>query len=457
MANDAPRLPSKKVLFVKPNRRRERPKPTPSLPESYEATVGRLSHLGDGMVETPAGRRFVPFTAPGDKVRLKPGRAAPRKESEIPVVLEALLAPSPHRAAPACRHFGTCGGCAVQHVDDDTYGAWKRDLVVQALRHRGFREVAVDPLVRVPAQSRRRATLSFRRKGRTATLGFRRRSSHDIVDVEQCPVLWPGLERLLPALRALIAGSFPEGLGGQIEITACDTGIDLVVYELPPPDRALRESAARFAAQNGVARVSWMAQHGFVDLIASHSQPVVRFGGIAVPVPPGAFLQAVAQSETEIATRVERALQKAERVADLFCGLGTIALPLARARSVHGIDGDLAMVAALKQAVAMARTDPPLRLSVEHRDLSRRPLQADELARFQAVVFDPPRAGAQAQAEPLARSRVPLVLAVSCNPATFARDARTLVDGGYRLERVTPVDQFVWSPHVELVAVLRKK
>jgi len=451
-----PSLPSKKVLFVKPGRPQKPSKPQPALTEPLELTVGRLSHLGEGTVETPAGRRFVAFTAPGDRVRVRPGKPPSRAPHEVPLVLDSIVTPSSRRVAPQCPHFGVCGGCAVQHVDAETYAAWKRDLVVQALRHRGFSGVAVDALVNVAPASRRRATLTLRRTGRNAVVGFRRRGSHEIVDVERCPVLRPELQKVLAPLRALVASSLPEGVG-QAEITWCENGVDLVVTDLPPPERALRESLARFSGQHGIVRVAWMARHGFVDLIAQHAHPLVRFDGVAVTVPTGAFLQAVVESEEQIVGHVVRAVQKAERVADLFCGLGTIALPLAKDHVVHGVDGDLAMVSALKQAVQNLRGDPPRRLTVEQRDLTRRPLLGEDLRRFEAVVFDPPRAGAPVQAEALAKSRVPTIAAVSCNPATFARDARTLVDGGYKLDRVTPIDQFLWSPHVELVAVLRKK
>ncbi|MSO65089.1 MAG: class I SAM-dependent RNA methyltransferase [Alphaproteobacteria bacterium] len=452
--NEPPSLPSRRVLFAKPTRRKQRRRAPPALdPGPIDVTVRDLSHRGEGVVDTPLGRRFIPMTLPGDRIRLVRAKTD-RLSAEVVFALDQVLEPSPHRVAARCPHFGTCGGCAVQHLEDATYRLWKREQVVLALGQHGIRDVAVAPLVGTTPGTRRRASLSFRRRGRTAVLGFRRRQAHDIVDVERCPVLRPELTQLLIPLRALIGAHFPDGLVGQVDLTLCEGGIDVVVADLPPPDRPLREVLARFAGQHRVIRVAWLGRHGFVDLVVQHGPPTVRFGGTAVAMPPGAFLQATEEAETELTRLVVDAVGSSERVIDLFCGLGTFALPLARGAAVHAVDGDAAMVAALKAAAAQApRSGPPLRLTVEQRDLARRPFLAADLKRFAAVILDPPRAGAPEQAAQLAGARVPLVIAVSCNSATFARDARTLVDGGYRLDRVAPVDQFLWAPHIELVAV----
>lgn len=408
--------------------------------------ITALGHAGDGIADTPDGPLFVPFTVPGDRVRLE------KSGAERARLLE-LVEASPDRAVPPCAHFGTCGGCALQHVGPGLYAGWKRDQVVTALRQRGFDDPPVAPAILIPPATRRRARFAWTRVKGAVLLGFQRRGSHELIDLSQCPVLAPALWALVEPLRAFLAQDGKRWPKGDVETVATETGLDLLFVATLAPDRDLRVTLPAFAAGHGVARVSWMPRDGASpELLAQIRAPQLSFDGIGVPPPPGAFLQPSREGETVLLNLVREALGDAKRVADLYCGLGTFTLPLARGRRMRAADGDAAAVAALQAASRSAG----LQIATEMRDLQRRPFMADDLKALDAVIFDPPRAGAPVQAQHLATSKVGRVIAVSCNPATFARDARTLADGGYRLVNVTPVDQFTWSAHVELVALFEK-
>jgi 23S rRNA (uracil1939-C5)-methyltransferase len=287
----------------------------------------------------------------------------------------------------------------------------------------------------------------LRRADGAAHLGFAERGSHRIVDLEACPVLVPDLEALLPALRALAGAVLPPGGRADFRLTASETGVELAIRADLPLTLGRRELLAAFAAEKPLARVAWGD-----EIVVERAAPVVRFGGVAVTLPPAPFLQATEAGERALVAVARSAVGVGSRIADLFCGAGAFALPLSEHSRVHALDADGPAIDALKRAAAQARRP----LVAERRDLFRRPLEPDELDMFDAVVLDPPRAGARAQVERLAASRVPVVAMASCNPGTFARDARILADGGYRLESVTPVDQFLWSAEVELAAILRR-
>ena len=396
--------------------------------------IESIGAQGDGIAETPQGRVFVPFTVPGDLVRVSGGR------------LVEVLEPGPSRVGPACAHFGDCGGCDLQTWRADELLAWKRQRVVQTLAHRAL-TTDVAPVVATPAGERRRARLALTRDGEQVLLGFRARESHRIVNLDACPLLSPALAALVPALRTIAKGD------AVFEITDTESGVDLILEQRNEPNAAMRSVLARFAAIHRVARVSWRSEDNEEpELAAQLATPVLRFGGVAVDLPSGAFVQASPTAEAALLAEVEVAAKGAKRVADLYAGCGAFALPLASLAAVQAVEGNAAAARALEQAARRAN----LRVTVENRDLSRRPLQGDELKKIDLVVLDPPRAGAKEQCDALARSKVATIAYVSCNPATFARDVRTLVDGGYRLERVVPVDQFLWSAHVELVAILRR-
>jgi 23S rRNA (uracil1939-C5)-methyltransferase len=396
-----------------------------------------LGAQGDGIAQTAEGARYVAFALPGECVRAT-GDGIP----------ELLSAPSEDRAKPICRHFGVCGGCAAQHLNDRLYADWKRNIVVEAFRQRGLAP-NVAPLERVAPHSRRRAVFTAQRHGAShSSLGYHRRKSTDLVNLQECPVLSPAIVAGLGALRA-IADALPPGQT-RMTVLATTAGLDVSAeHDSTRLDASAKVAVSRIATQHRLARV---AVNG--EILIEQKAPALYFGGIGITPPSGAFVQAVEAAELAITRIVLEAVGKSRRVADLFCGLGTFTLPLARNSRVLAIDSDIAAIAALDAGIRHAQGLKPIATKV--RDLLQQPLAAKELADFHAVVFDPPRSGAKGQAERLARTRVPLVVAVSCDPGTLARDVRILVDGGYSIESVTPIDQFLFSAHVEAVAVLRR-
>jgi 23S rRNA (uracil1939-C5)-methyltransferase len=375
----------------------------------------------------------VPYTAPGDLVRI---------EASKPV---EIVEPSQHRILPVCRHFGVCGGCALQHLDDETYRNFKRDLVVQTLAQRGISDVAVDAPLVVASQTRRRAALKAVKQNGETRIGFNARQSHAVVDMHECHVLTPELFVAVGKLRVLMQTILREGEQAELHLTEADNGFDLSLKMKRANTPAVIAQIAQRAGQTGVIRVT-----AANEPLAEFEVPHLRIANADVRLPPEPFLQATAESERFLQTYVIERIGKAKFVADLFCGIGTFALPLAAQAKVHAFDGNADMIAALTAAARGAKGLKPL--AAERRDLFRRPLAASELNAFDAVVLDPPHAGAAAQAEQLAKSKVGRVVYISCNPASFARDARTLLDGGFRLADVTPVDQFLWSAQLELAA-----
>jgi 23S rRNA (uracil1939-C5)-methyltransferase len=420
--------------------------------DTVDLTIERVGARGDGIADYRGKPVFVAFTAPGDRVRARLGPK--RDEGRIGEVVK-LVAPGA-RQTPVCPHFGACGGCALQHLADDAYVAMKEDQVRSALAHRGLDPSVVQHLRRLPGGIRRRARLALHRPRKGAPqVGFHGRESREIVDMRVCAVLHPALVAQVAPLRALGAALLQPDDRGAATLTQVDGGVDLLLDVPRAPDLAGLEALAAFAHAHDLARLSWRADETDIPTPVIQRRPArVVFSGIAVDVPPDSFLQASAEADSVLTELVLGGVGSFERVADLYAGLGTFTFPLAARASVHAVDGSRSAVAAL--VAAAARAGIAARVTAEARDLAVRPLAPDELRSFDAVVFDPPRAGAKSQARSLADSRVPRIVAVSCDPATFARDARALVDGGYRLMRVVPVDQFIWSPHVELVALLER-
>ncbi len=395
------------------------------------------------------GPLYIPYAAAGDRLRVRVG--GPRGDGRT-ARIETVLDPSPDRAEPVCRHFGTCGGCSLQHLSDAAVAALKRTLIATALLRKGLPEDTVGETVTAPPHARRRIGLAFHRGGATV-LGFNERASRQILNIRECPVMRPALMHLLSPLRGLCADLNALGRSADLHLTETASGIDLLILLARPADPGLkgREILAKFADTHDLCRISWGTGTD-IEPIVQRREAVMRFAGAAVALPPGAFLQASEAGEAAIRDAAVAAIGKsgAARIADLYAGCGTLSFPLAEIAPVHAVEGDAILAAALTQA---AKGHP---VTVERRDLQRAPLSPAALNDFDAVLFDPPRAGAKPTADALAVSRVPLVVAVSCNPATLARDLRILVDGGYRLAQVTPIDQFTWSAHVEAVAVLRR-
>lgn len=408
-----------------------------------ELVIDHLGARGDGVAAAEGRSVFVPYTLPGERVR---ARIAEERGA-----VEEILAPSPHRVAAPCRHFGDCGGCALQHAACGFYLEWKRQRVMEALDRAGIKEAPVGETIAIPAPTRRRATFAIRRKGKDVLFGFNARASDRIVGIEACEVLRPELLAVLPALKKLCASMPADWRVFDLAVAFLENGLDT---DLRPARRAAEPRGAELLALRDAmeaARVTRLAMNG--ETLLTLAPPVVRFAGVPVSPPSGGFLQASAEGEAALARLVLAAASGARKALDLFCGVGAFAFPLSQTASVHAVDVDRDAVVALKAAAAHA---PYREVTGQTRDLFERPLAGDELHGFDFVVFDPPRAGARAQAEALAAARVPCIAAVSCNPSTFARDAAILVAGGYRLKAVTPVDQFVYSAHVELVGVFER-
>ena len=408
--------------------------------------IDHVGHLGDGVAVVEGQNIFVSYTLGGEiaDVTAVPGHHPGRRQ------LIRVDQASPERIEPFCQHFGICGGCAIQHWDVERYRAWKRNLVIATLAQAKI-ECEVFPLIDAHGDGRRRMTLHAR-KGTHDVLrvGFAAAHSHDVVPIDRCPILDPGLNGALDAAWALAEPLTGIGKPLDIQITATDDGLDIDVRGSGPLSAALVSTLSLVAAKHRLARLT---RHG--ELVLMRQPPRVTMGKARVILPPGSFLQATVAGEDKLASLVMEHCRRAKHIADLFCGVGPFALRLAEKSRTAAYDSDAGAIASLQKAVA---TTPGLKpVKAETRDLFRRPLVAEELRDFDAVAFDPPRQGAQAQAERLAASQVPVVIAVSCNIATFARDARILIDGGYKIEGVTPVDQFRHTPHVELVARFTRK
>ncbi|WP_018697996.1 class I SAM-dependent RNA methyltransferase [Amorphus coralli] len=421
------------------NRRGRRPPSAQPAARDLTVTIRDVGHRGDGVADL-SPPLFVPRTLAGETVRV---RASGSHADPLEIV-----SASPDRQTPPCPYFGTCGGCAVQHMADPAYRAWKRGLVVAALADRGI-DTPVAPLVAASPGSRRRAVLTAHGSGRTVRLGYHARASHDIVDIESCLVLTPGLVERFTAFRDIARLAHPKKGSLRMTVTETETGVDVALEGGAEPDHAGFGALATIMQRNGIARVTLDG----ATLLAL-TEPVVRIGRATVGFPPGGFLQATAEAEQELAFRVSSALAGAKRVADLFSGAGTFALRLAETAPVLAVESDRALLDA--SVAAAARTEGLKPVKGICRDLFTFPVSAKELAKVDGLVFDPPRAGAAAQAAEIATSGVKTVVAVSCNPATLARDLRLLLDGGYVLDEVVPVDQFLYAPHIEVVAVLHR-
>ncbi len=406
----------------------------------FELRIDRVGAQGDGVADGGSGPVFVPLTLAGELVRAD--------VSGERGLLIAVIEPSRDRVAPVCRHFGVCGGCALQHMAAPVYAAWKQAQVVAAFRSRGI-DADVSDVVTCTGK-RRRAVFSAKRTSSGVVFGFHEAGSHELVDLAMCSVLDERIVAALPTLRDLVSPLVSRRGELRVTVTWTEAGLDIALEEsgqtLTPEIRA---HIAKVASQERFARVSISD-----DLAYEALAPFLTMGAAEVVLPPAVFLQAVADAEVAMAELIVAAVGKAKKVVDLFSGIGAFTFRLAKASKVLAADSDKVAIAALVAASKKTSGLKPIEAIV--RDLFREPLSGTELTAYDAVVFDPPRAGAEAQAKMIARSKVKTVVAVSCNPATLARDARILIDGGYRIESVTPVDQFLYSPHIEMVAVLRK-
>ena len=409
-----------------------------------QLNIVRLGHLGDGVAETENGPVYVSYALPGEIVTVEVVRGHPDRRH-----LLHIEKASHERSEPICKHFGVCGGCALQHWSLAEYHLWKRSLVLEALAQANV-IAPVGDLIDAHGAGRRRVVLHARRGVHDVLeVGFTAPRAHHIVAIDSCPVLAPGLAGALPAAWAIAETLRSTGKPLDIQATATDSGLDLDVRGSGVLSAGGRTALARVAETHKLARLT---QHG--ELVVQRTTPLLRVGRAHVPLPPAAFLQATTEGEETLARLTLGYLGKVKHVADLFCGIGTFALRLAECARVSAADRDAEAIKALQRAAA---TTPSLKpIEAETRDLFRRPFVTTELKRFDGLLFDPPRQGAEAQAHEIAKSKVPVVVAVSCDAATFARDAKILIEGGYKLESVMPVDQFRYSHHAEIVAKFAK-
>ena len=402
--------------------------------------IARLGAQGDGIADTETGPVFIPYALPGETV------TAARIKDRADLI--AILSASPERVEPPCRHFGACGGCAIQHLEDRAYLDWKRQKVGHALRAARIDSEVADIVPCAPG-TRRRVTFSARKTERGVIFGFNRAHSNELIDIAECPISLPEIVASLDRLRVLAGMISATPQPFHMTVTATASGLDIAAEGAGKLGEGRRRTVSEFIVREGFARLSVDG-----EIILEPRKPAIMFADMAVPIPPGAFLQATAFAEQTMADLVLGHLSRGKKVADLFAGCGSFALRLAKKAEVHAVEGDAAALGALDRGFRQA--SGLKRVTSERRDLFRRPLTFKELNAFDGVVFDPPRAGAEDQSKQIARSDVPFVAAVSCNPGTLARDLLILVAGGYRVKSVTPIDQFLWSPHVEAVALLEK-
>ena len=418
--------------------------PAPA-PQERILAVSAIGARGDATAEGEDGPIYAPYARPGEQVRA-------RITGHRAEVLE-VLQPSAERQPAACRHFGRCGGCQLQHWREDAYLAWKRHQVREALARRGFGGVEVEPVIPAWGEGRRRAGFHAARQGGQVRIGFIERGGALLTPIAQCPVLAPPLEQVALKLAPLADLVLPQR--GEITLLCLltDGGLDVAIKGAGRAELLKREALERLSAvasELGLARLSVDGEP-----IVTRARPTLRMGRAVVTPPPGAFLQATAKGEEELARLTLEALEGANRVIDLFSGIGTFALRLAERAEVLAVEADEEMLAALKSA-ADGAGGALKQVTTLRRDLLRTPLASLEMKKFDGAVIDPPRSGARLQAEQIARAPVRKLAYVSCEPASFARDIKVLIEHGFTITRVTPVDQFRWSPHIELVGALER-
>lgn len=415
-----------------------------------DLTIDHIGSSGDGVALDNGQIYYVPFTAPGDQISVSEGE--PRGQGHM-AEIEEINTPGPLRIDPMCNHFGTCGGCSLQHLNAAFIADWKRQRIVDCLSMSGISDTIVNPTITSPARSRRRVEFVASKRKKGVMIGYHVRRSHQVFDVGDCPVIHPSLFALVKPLRSTLPELMPRNSSARITATATDNGPDVLITSENDLSLEARQILAEFAAHNNLARISWRQKPNDVPEVVSAIKPAsVRLGDKAVTLAPGGFLQATTAGEDALVTIAKKALQNCGNVVDLFAGCGSFSFPLSRSSKVHAVEGDEELVSAL-QGSANKNILP---ISTEIRDLFRRPLFTTELKAFDGLLFDPPRAGAKAQVEEIAESSIGTVVAISCNPVTFARDISNLVTAGYEIESIQPIDQFLWSPHVEMIAILHK-
>ena len=430
------------------------PKKTdPNIGKTIDVTIDAIGASGDGIGRLEGAPVYVPLTLPGDALSVQ--LCARRGQGYAAELVEGRTLIPRHQ--PICPHFGACGGCRLQHLRPLDYRAWKCQQVQTALASRGIDDVEIKPLIDGHPATRRRLRLAFRPDGKHLDLGFRRRLGEEIVAIEDCPIAQPSIVNLLVSLRTCLRELDLSARGGELSITAADNGLDVLIETSTPPGLADLEAFGALAEAEDLARLVWRHDMSMpAEPIAIRRQPIVDVDGVPVALPPGAFLQATKEAESAIRRAVAAAIGGSEAIADLFAGCGALSLPFAKiGMKVQAFERDPAMVEAIN--AASQATGLAAGITAFARDLEREPLMASELERLDGLIIDPPRAGAWAQVKAVAARTGPKRIAmVSCNPATFARDARTLIDAGYHLHWIQPIDAFLYSAEIELVGAFKR-
>lgn len=408
---------------------------------TIRVTINSMGAGGDGVAQLDKGQIFVPFSLPSEELNI----AVEKNRGTI----IAMLKKSPERVEPVCRHYEECGGCSLQHWAAEPYQNWKRQLVQAALTGYGI-DAPVESLVPCAPQSRRRAVFAARKTTAGQLLGYNRHQSHEIVDIQECAVTHPDITSRLDDIRGLAAIVAPGSKAFKISVTMTESGLDIASSGCGSPDDATRLAVTRYVVEKGFARYS-----SEDEIIVEPKKPLIHIGKVPVNIPAGTFLQATAEAEETMTALVISHLGKCKRIADLFSGMGTFGLRLAEKSAVHCVENNAPALAALDRGIRHVQGLKPV--TIEKRDLFRRPLMPRELTPYQGVVFDPPRAGAEEQARELAKSSVAKIAAVSCNPVTLARDLSIILKGGYKINKIVPIDQFLYTSHVETVVLLSKK
>lgn len=424
------------------------------MAEMFSLAIDKLGAQGDGIGEHENLPVYVPGALPGELVTVS---VVEKKRGGLNTKLVSVDQPSRSRKLPDCKHFGICGGCQLQHLTDDYYKKWIAERASIALGQHGFENVSVLDPVFAPPASRRRVSFKVHKGGSGLVLGFNAKNSHQIVNLGECPVTSSAIMDIVPQLKFTLNKILPPRTIATVYGTVASNGLDILIDAPLELDLPGRELLADFADDFDIASLHW--QHdGFMDPVSIRREPVMNFAGVKVPLPPASFIQTSAECEQTMVDHVVNACEGYGRVADLFCGLGTFSFPLALKHQVLAAEGAQQPLKCLEAGrnFSAAQGIKLKQIVSKHRDLFRRPLTATELNGFEAVVIDPPRAGAQAQMTEIAKSSVKRVVSVSCNPNTFARDARILADGGYCLDSILPVDQFLWSSHLEVVGVFTR-
>ena len=412
--------------------------------------INELGGLGDGFATHEGRRIVVPYTMPGDTVSIEiKGNSKDIARGS----LVEIVTPSKERKPPVCRHFSVCGGCSLQHLPDNMYATLKQQMLQTAVSRAGYDPSVVLPIARIPANTRRRAIFKVSATRQEVNIGYYEASSHVLLPIDECPLLTPEIWELIPELQAVIPKlAHPEDVT-EISITLSDTGLDVIIITDPPAQVPDTLHLTEFAETHDISRISWHWQKGITTIVLR--RPVqLMLGDIAVTLPVRYFLQATKEGQMLITSMITEATKDSAKIIDLYAGCGTYSFPMSAYAHVNAVEGDVSMIHSMQNAISEVGLKQ--KLLATHQDLFRQPYNKSELSSYDAAVINPPRNGAETQMSQLAQSRTPIIVMVSCNPNSFQRDAGLLRTGGYKLEKALAIDQFLWSSHLEIVAVFTK-